>query len=843
MRMRIGHAAAVLSLLATAAAGQDPAAADPPRPDAEAQSAPPAPADVPLDTVPVPPETAVAPPPDEPTQLDEIVVTAQKVKQPLRKVPVSVTALGGDFIAQTGSPDLAHVSLYIPNVRVDADDLGSPQVFIRGFGTNAFNPSFESSVAFVQDEIYFGRPGYFTEAMFDVDRVEVLRGPQGTLFGKNTVAGVFNVISRGATAQLSADAHGYYGANNERRLEGGVGGMLNDWAGGRVAALWRQQDGELVNTYLSRNEESLDQQAARVKLQLSPLSRLENELTVVQSGTTAPFWPLQLMNLDGAPQTDTRQYLEGFDPDIEDDPTDFRTEFDTPGFIDKGSTTAALKNTWSQGDLWSLHDVEALLVLGASKFHIDQLNELDVSPADIARLDNHEHHRQTSAELRFTGGADSLFGLGTGVQFVGGAYYFQSDYVLLARVLAGQDLGSYVGTRDFCILATGNPDSTPLGGPVLCDATPPAPGGSGSPALGMPAGALTAGDEYRFDYTQGIDSKALFGQMTWNLTERWAVTPGVRVNFEHKDVDTAARGHCQGESLGQPCFMAQLLQANDYSQRGLARSETDVSPKLAVQYFAPFDVNFYASYARGYKSGGFNSLSFTGDDLEYAPETAKTLEAGIKSRFFGKTLDLNLGFYRTQFDNLQVLAFNGVFFDVSNAASAKSQGLEMDFRWITPYEPLRIMGSAGLLDARYDQYDDAPAPVHDANGDLQINAKQSLAGQRIAFAPKATATLTPMLTYLFGSYMTSAAVDVLYQGDQYTDTDLDPYTHVDAYTKLAARLMFGPSSGLWSVSLGGQNLTDERVLNQVTDALFFPGTYYAQQAGGRQLFGMVNLQF
>ena len=142
---------------------------------------------------------------DPPRQLEEMVVTAQKTEQTLQEVPVSVTAIDGGFIQASGAADLADVSLYVPNVRVDADDLGSPQVFIRGFGTNAFNPSFESSVGFVQDEIYFGRPGYFTEAMFDVDSVEVLRGPQGTLFGKNTVAGVFNVISKGPVSGAGVD--------------------------------------------------------------------------------------------------------------------------------------------------------------------------------------------------------------------------------------------------------------------------------------------------------------------------------------------------------------------------------------------------------------------------------------------------------------------------------------------------------------------------------------------------------------------------------------------------------------------------------------------------------------
>ena len=724
-------------------------------------------------------------------------------------------------------------------MRVDADDLGSPQVFIRGFGTNAFNPSFESSVGFVQDELYFGRPGYFTEAMFDVDRVEVLRGPQGTLFGKNTIAGVFNVISNGPEGDLTGDARYFYGETNEHRFEGGVGGMFNDWLGGRIAVLYRKQDGELENQFLNRAEDALEQQAARVKLKVYPLPGVDSELTVVTSNTEAPFWPFQLLKLD----QDTRDYLEGFDPNVEDNPLDFVTSFDTPGFIEKGSDTAGLKTTWNIGELGPLADFETVLVLGGSRFHIDQLNELDVSPADIARLDNHEDHQQFSGELRFTGRADSLFGFGTGIEFVAGGFYFDSNYVLLARVLAGQDLGSYLLTDDFAQLAQQDTSAESSGSSGL----------TGASGFGTVTAPVTDDDNYQFDYVQDIGSQAFFGQLTWNLTERWAITPGVRFNREEKRVDTAGNSHCPGKDAGQPCAMEQLLSSEDYGFRNLVRRESDVSPKLALQYFAPYDINYYASYARGYKGGGFNSISFgrvcddpddqtscrvvRPDELEYEPEVAQTYELGAKGKFFDRTLGINATVYQTRFDNLQVLAFNGVFFDVSNAASAKSSGLEADFQWITPFEPLRLMGSVGLLEAKYLAYPEAVAPISQG-----INQKQDLSGQRIALAPKATATLTPTLTYLFGDFVGTLAVDVLYQGDQFTDTDLDPNTYVPAYTKYAARLMFGSVAGAWTLSLGGTNLTDERVLNQVTDATFFPGTYFAQQASGRQLFAVVSLQ-
>ncbi|HVT34749.1 MAG TPA: TonB-dependent receptor [Nevskiaceae bacterium] len=767
-----------------------------------------------------------------PNRIDEVVVTAQKTKQSARKVPLSITALDGAQMKQVGAASLADVSLYVPNVRVDAHDPGSPQVFIRGFGTNAFNPSFESSVAFVQDDLYFGRPGYFTESMFDIERIEVLRGPQGTLFGKNTVAGVFNVISKGPEGDPSVDGSVYYGNHNERRVEGGAGGMLTDWLGARIAGFFLDKDGQLYNDFLNRYEDKLRQEAGRLKLKLAPGNGFESELTAAHSRTNAPFWPFELMNLD----SDTTTYLRGFDPKVEGNPYDFTTSFDTQGWIDKGSDTVSVRTHWDHGsDFGAIHDFDPVLVLGWSRFHIDQLNELDVSPADIARLDSHERHRQLSAELRFTGRTDSLLGLGTGVQFVGGAFWFKSRYDLFARVLAGQDLPSYLLTKDACqLLAASNGLDPSVCGPLGILALP------GLSALGSLTSAVTNNDYYQFNYGQDIDSTALFGQFTWNITDKIAVTPGLRLSRENKGVDANGQSHCQTKDsgLGGPCVMEQVISSSDYHEPSLDKSEFDASPKLALQYFADHGVNYYTSYAKGYKSGGFNAISLKGGNLQYEPEKAQTWELGAKARFFDNTLSWNLTLYQTHFDNLQVLAFNGLFFDVSNAGTARSRGLETDFLWLTPYAPLRIAGSGGLLNAIYLKYDGAPAPIEDG-----IGQKQSLAGQRIAFAPRSSATLTPTLTYpFFGDLMLTFSGDVIWQGNQFVDTNLDPKKYVGGYTKFAARMVLAHPDGRWSISLGGNNLSDKRVLNQVVDATFFPGSYFAQQAAGRTVFGMVTFK-
>lgn len=820
-------AIAALSLVVCAEGeAQEAAPAETATPETATPEAATSPAPETLDTIPVgaeaPPPVPVAEDETEPG-LAEVIVTAQKREQSLHDVPLSVTAVGADELKEINASDLTDVTLYVPNARVDTDDLGSPQVFIRGFGTNTFNPSFESSVGFVQDDIFYGRGGYFTEAMFDIDRVEVLRGPQGTLFGKNTVAGLYNVVSAGPTEDFRANARLSVAEHNEQRFEGGVGGMFNDSFGARLAVLTQSRDGELDNTYLNRDEDRMRQNAARLKLRWLPVDDVTMDFMAVRSAAHINFWPYELFNLD----SDTRLYLQSFDPNIEDDPYDFKTDFNTGGFISKGSSTESLKTDWAIGDLGPIHDLHAVLVGGFSKLYINQLNDLDVSPADLLNLDNHEHYRQTTVELRFNGQADSFFGLGKSVDFVAGGYYFDSRYRLLARIDAGDDLGSYLLTRDFAQLATGNLNARPL---TLIDLP-------GFPILGAVLSPVIGNDYYQFDYTQDVQSLAAFTQFTWNISDHWALTPGVRINHESKDLETAGTGCPAKGPAAAFCVTSLLLGANDYDVPG-KRDETDISPKVALQYIWDEDLNFYASYARGYKSGGYNSLSYTGENLVFKPEKAATYELGFKSRFFHRRLNFNTTLYHTTLDNLQVLAFDGATTNVGNA-SATAKGIESDFQWLTPWRLLTINGSFGLLHAVYDDYDEAPAPIADG-----INATQDLKGRRVAFAPKQTATLTPVLTVPFPwDLAVRVSGDLIFQGDQYTDTDLDPHTHVGGYTQYAARISIGNQAENWTLTLGGTNLTDKRVLNQATDAVVFPGSYYAQQAAGRQLYAALTLNW
>lgn len=759
--------------------------------------------------------------------LEEVLVSAQKVTQSSQDVPISLTAVSGDFMREVGAVGLQDIAPYIPNVRFSSDtDPALAQINIRGFGSNPLNSAFDSSVGFVQDEIFFNRPSYYNEAIFDIASVEVLRGPQGTLFGKNTIAGVFNVTSNGPSEEFSGDVRLSRTDPGEQNLEAAAGGMLTDWLGIRLAAMDISRDGQLHNQFLNRQDDKHEQNAQRLKLLFLPSDAIKVELMAVESETAVNYWGLQLALLDDG----SREFLQNYDPNIEDDPYNFTSSYDQPGFLDKTSSTLGLKTELNLGEIGALNNLSAVLVLADTELTIDSLVDLDTSPADLAALTVVSGYEQQSAELRFSGSSDGLFGLGSGVEFVMGVYLFESEFQQRAIIRTGQDFGEYLTTEDAAQLVSGDANF---------------PGGAlgalnlaGLGSIGDITGSAIGNDFYQLDYLLNVDAQAVFAQMSWSFSEKWVLTPGIRFSRENKLADARGEGFCQSAPLGSPCVMESALSAENYAERGLKRSESDVSPKLSLQYYLSENVNVFLTYASGYKSGGFNASSFGGEDLSFEPEQAATIESGFKGQFYDSTLRLNAGVYQTEFENLQVLAFNGAFFDVTNAATAISRGLEMDFVWLTPFEPLTISGSLGLLDAKYDSYPNAPAPVTQG-----LNTNQDLSGDRIAFAPEQSASFTPTLTLPLFGLAVRASIDVLYQGDQFTDSDLDPNSFLPGYTSYSARISIGDPDQLWLLTLGGSNLSDEKVLNQVLDTVFFPGTYDARQKAGRKIFAALTLNW
>ncbi len=750
--------------------------------------------------------------------IEEVIVTSQKTAQSLQDVPISVSAITGEALRDANITTLAELAVQLPNVTFATEGQRNDQVYIRGFGTNPFNPSFESSVGLVQDEVFYGRTPYFSEIPFDVERIEVLRGPQGTLFGKNTVAGVFNLSSRSVSDELQLHLETGTAEFGGSKIEFGAGGMLGDSIGLRASVLDVRSDGQLDNYFLDRHQDSFEYAAARVKLLLLLGDRSELELTVLTGETDSNFWDNQLYILDD----DTREYLQGFDPDIEGDAFDHRMSSNTRGVALKDTNTYIAKLSVDLGEALGAEQLDMTLVLASTDMVVSTLADLDASPADIATMFIDDDYVQHTVEWRFSGNAGAPFDWGQGVDFVAGLYLFKSAYAFHGGFKQGDDTTSFILTEDAAQLA-------------------------GDLAVAIPAlyaATLTQRDQrYDLNFDRTSESISLFGQFTWHLTDTVTITPGLRVNRETKRADVAGTLSCSsivpiaGEQA--PCTFGLVLGANTYALKGEKRTVDDISPKLSLMYAPSEEINFYSTMSLGFKSGGFNALSFSGEQLTYEDETARTIEFGSKGRFFDRRLSLNAAMFYTEFEDLQVLAFNGVFFDVRNAATAVSQGVELDWQWLTPFEALSVSGALGWLDSHYTSYPGAPAPISAGQGQ-----QQDLAGKQVAYSPESSLTVSPKLEIPLGNqYGVQTVLDIVYNGEKYTDTDLDENTRVAANTKLNLRISLGHISRSWSLTAGVKNLTDKGTLNSVTDSPFFPGTYFANQALGREYYAMFRMEY
>lgn len=247
-------------------------------------------------------------------------------------------------------------------------------------------------------------------------------------------------------------------------------------------------------------------------------------------------------------------------------------------------------------------------------------------------------------------------------------------------------------------------------------------------------------------------------------------------------------------------------------------------------------ITVFGNYARGYKSGGFSGPLLAPVNLQYEPEKADSIEIGVKSRLLDGSLVLNATAYRVNFSNLQVQIFDGTNITTLNAATATSKGLELDLQWLPPLEFLTIAGSFGISDVSYDRFPCGPAMADDTdtsaecnpNNDPNAPATQNLTGRETPFTPKLSGSFTPSVKFplmpslrlggLFG-------VDVLYQGEQYLEADLDPQTFQKATTKINARFAFKQIDGPWAVILNARNLTRQRERALVLDQQQMTGNY------------------
>ncbi len=745
--------------------------------------------------------------------IEEVVVTAQKTEQSLQEVPVSVSTLSGELMQDAAISDVQDLVQYTPNVKFSTAS-SEPIASIRGFGTGAGGRGFESPVGIVIDDVFYGRASYVNDGVFDLDRIEVLRGPQGALFGKNTIAGVMSFTSVQphweSRGRISATATSLEG----RRVEGGISvPLVEDVLTSRLS--FRAHDQELgIHNSTTDHDIAQDDYSARLQLLWQIGEQAELQLNAWGSDRDVNGFTRQLLKA-------TEQSLEEFreiDPETEADGFDENVSTNEPGFRERKTRALSLKASW-RPEWESIYNSEFTAILSYGDIDMPFLFDADYSPIDFitagTRGPENQHHH--ALELRFTGATAAPFGWGEGLEFVSGLFY-QDASLEISQVITA-NVSNFLHYLE----------AGALGAPDL-----PADLVTNLIALQ----ALTGDQIESVDSYTLTDSstEALFGQLIWSLSPAWDLTAGMRLGRERKETEVYSQHHGDTQ-IAKPVLSQEDFVANR------KRKEYEVSPKIALSWHASDEISVFATVSKGFKSGGYQAAPVNSESLEFEDERALSKEAGVKMRLLQGSLVMNATLYQTDFDNLQVIDFDGTNFITKNAANAESEGFELDFLWLPRWEALTVAGSLGLSRARYTDYPCAPAAQegdnkpasprcdpnnqdNDPTNDSDGSSYQDLSGRELAYAPEVSWSLSPSVKFPLGdSLVLVGGFDLLHQGDFYLEADLDENSFREATTKVNLRFGVGDAHSRWQLVAHAKNVTGVQEIGSMADQPLLAGNY------------------
>ena len=836
-------------------------------------------------------------------ELEEVIVTAQKRAESLQDVPVSLMAISGTKIAEAGLHSFQELSQYVPNLSITENAVNTI-ISMRGIGVGA-NQSFEQSVGVYVDGVHYGKSRQSRTALYDVQQVEVLRGPQGILFGKNTLAGAINVTT--ATPDADEEFGGKISASKESfggtTVEGHLTGSIGDTIGLRLAYKDRSDDGSFENTYAAAVQKTMptvDESMWRVSATWEPTDSTRVEVKHAQSDNVrlgansliTVFDPVANLGAASGLMFGTMATVRPEFPGIVASATQnpYRDGNTLGGCALEASmgmssavcaaggerpegtdTTTSDTSLSFEMELDNGYTISAVAGRGGYEFQ-DGL-DADWLPLEfIGRADIQEYDH-TSQEFRIASPTDGRF------SWVGGVYLDQQEQEIDRAVVIDGTFGLPAIVMK-TILGGGNPafgldtflalSPAQVGG---INATTPVPGTpftlqSLYDATGCAVGAPTCADytlkvgvegSTKFqragrisNWTQDTNSRAVFYQGTFNLTDSVALTAGARYTEEEKrshalmDLTTNSTGDATPNSNGVLAAIVAgfgLGWAHEFDE---SRSTNQFLPAANIEWTQSEDSMFYLSYSEGFKSGGFNSVddqapAFTAEGIqptvpglgfEYEDENAESIELGGKHTLLDGSMTLNWALYDSTYKNQQVSTFVGTGFVVTNAASTEISGLEVDVQWQAT-DNLKLGLSLALNDGAYGSYAGAgctapqasallglgtltsASPVTSAGGcaatfagdGSQSGSVQDLTGTKVGTDYNGALTADYVRPVMNGMlWMTSLDVNFT-DGYQMIGGSVDPRLFQEAFSKTSIRT--GLKGENWAVMLYGKNIFDE----------------------------------
>lgn len=768
-----------------------------------------------------------------PRQVEVITVTAQQREQAAQSVPISIGAYGAEQLEAAGVRDIKDLISLAPGLMVTSTQSETiTTARIRGIGTVGDNFGLESSVGVYIDGVFRARNGVGFGDLGEIERVEVLRGPQGTLFGKNTSAGVLNVVTRGPEFEFGAGAELQVGNYDMRRASGFVTGpIVEDQLAFRIYGVRGQRDGYMNLTVRepggTRTTQSDDQDYYSIRGQLlwTPSAAVSGRIIAdftdrsefccsAAQYVTAPG-PALLIGAVGG------QVLNPANPsarqafanrEYAQNVTDrgISAEFD----IDFNGATLTSVTSWR-------------------RWENDRTQDVDYTSADIGYRGDGNSTRLERFDQEFR-----LTGVNGPLDWLVGGIYSREDLDLNDAIRFGSDWEFYLGLAASAgaglapnPLFLSQTLNTVAGGPLF------------APGTVLPGGSGVNQDVYN----QRGESWAVFTHNTYQLTDNFAITGGLRWTSETKDVvasfstrPTPGCAFLEGifgpdpiaGTAGTPLaglapliclpYARSSLDANGYDQ---SRTDEELSGTIRATLDISDDVMIYAGYSRGFKAGGYNldrqfngptvGGNYVNPDSSFLPEMVDSWEIGFKSQLFSNSLQLNGNFFYQKIDDFQLNTFTGLAFVVENIAEIESRGVEFDFTWATPVDGLDISGGYAYVDAQYgDNLGTLPAALSRLPGSrISLTPRHSVNGQFIYQQP------------IGNNLLFQLAGDARWVSDYNTGSDLAPGKMQPSFALFNGRVGIGSEDGRWAVELWGRNLTDETYVQVAFDQFAQTGTY------------------
>lgn len=809
--------------------------------------------------------------------LEEVIVTATLRAESLQDVPVSVNAVSGDKMAEAGIAKVEDLQAYVPNLTMSETGIGT-NIYIRGIGSG-INPGFEQSVGMYFDGVSYGRAQLTRAPFLDLARVEVLRGPQNILFGKNSIAGALSLISARPGQEFEGSVSATYEPDfNEQIIDLVLSGPLTDTVGARLAIRKRDIDGHMENLTLNRDEPTRDEGTIRAIFEWDATENLVAALKLEAGKFDVNGRQIEIIN-DQKSTSPTgsfngRTYAEILDfTEIGAGPVVLAS-------VDADSSVLNNKQDFkrsSNGD-YSYNDTQNItlnvdyyreghqftFITGLLGYDTEELCDCDFTGAQVFSVGAEENYDQFSQEFRWVSPVGETF------EFIAGGFYQKSELEFFDSIRVDSDILPGLLNAADIQEAGGRGERPPFdleGGPlddVLFSLLPSPLSGLLQPLLGPDGlnaldlgGFGDAGDAIRDlgtprYFTTETELFSAFLQTTWNVTDLFRATLGLRYSRETKDgsrkLDFVNRATGERPDEGEiDTVVAKNFSAERHDLSG-SRTEENISPSLNLQYDVSDDAMLYGTLSRGFKSGGYDArsnaspdkneirpLQNTGDEslvlvgsFEYEEEQATSLEIGAKTTLLDGAAELNIAAFYTEYDDLQVSIFDGTLgFNVGNAGAATTMGIELDGR-IALTENLMMTGALAFLDFEFTDYDNGQC--------YQGQAPDRVTDEGIAYCDykgktnQYVADYSGNLTFVYTTMLTSdiefrGGADFVFTGDYNSSQNLDPSQEQDAYVKTNLRLGLSDVSAGWEVALLAKNLTDETVISYSNDTPLANSTF------------------